>query len=311
MTQFVRRHLAAALSIWKVRRLLSFKARRMPFADPPKLAFALDAKGKPKFSGWRRCYTLLEDFPYVDPQGFIKPIVVKAGFQSDLASLPLKPIVLGAVMLSIVANILATKYLNDFGEMWADAAVVVLVALIVGYLRHDGPWALAAIVHDAIYRNRLADRDVGDLVMRKVMRETGVPAIVAWTFWACLRLFGWAAWRKRSLLAVSISLLLTSAAQAEIVVLQFSASWCPHCVTLSRKFADPAVQAEMKAAKATRSYIDVDGMTQAQRDEWKVKGIPVTVLGERLEDGRVREIRRMNGDATPAKLRAFIRGGGK
>jgi hypothetical protein len=299
----------------------------MPFADPPKLAFALDANGKPKFSGWRRCYTLLADFPYVDPQGFIKPIVVKAGFQSDLASLPLRPIVLGAVLLSIVANVLATKYLNDFGEMWADGAVVVLVALVVGYLRHDGPWASAAIIHDAIYRNRLADRDVGDLVMRKVMRETGVPSIVAWTFWFCLRLFGWAAWRKRSLLAISISLLLTSAAQAETVVVTITGDNCPYCREHARAMTDAGVRAELRTAKALTISLHESTLAQSQVDgqrevpigvngrvvkvePFAVRGWPIVMVVDAQGDqGKI--LRRFDGAMPVGELRAFIRGGGK
>lgn len=103
-------------------------------------------------------------------------------------------------------------------------------------------------------------------------------------------------------------ILACSIASAETVVLSFTGERCPYCRALERTWTDAGVQAELTTAKAKRTTFDTGAMTQAQLDGWKINGIPVTIVGERLDDGSVRELRRLDGATTAENLRAFIRG---
>lgn len=182
------------------------------------------------------------------------------------------------------------------------------------FIAHDDQGFMeAGLVHDWCYRQGPYTRAMADLLFRELLRESGVSWFKAWSAYLALRCFGKRNYTTQRLILFAACLLLfcASAAHAETVLLQFSHDRCPYCRVLDRSFADPQVQSEMIAAKATRRYLDTNGMTEAQLVEWKVTGVPVLVLGETDEQGRVREVRRLNGGATPNQLRAFIRGGGK
>jgi hypothetical protein len=61
-----------------------------------------------------------------------------------------------------------------------------------------GPYASAAVLHDALYRSQVLTRDEADRIFRLAMLESGVSAPMAWTFWASVRSFGWTTWNYRS-----------------------------------------------------------------------------------------------------------------
>lgn len=98
---------------------------------------------------------LNDDLRYVFDMGLV---VVPAGFKTDLASIPFP--------------------LNRF-------------------LRRDGPWARAAVVHDYLYKQSVGlsahnypglNRSLVDAVFKEAMVASGVNGVVAWVFWAFVRL---------------------------------------------------------------------------------------------------------------------------
>jgi hypothetical protein len=58
------------------------------------------------------------------------------------------------------------------------------------------PRVAAGLVHDWLYAARVTSRGDADAVYRNVLIVTGWGRFSAWSEWAALRLFGWAAWRS-------------------------------------------------------------------------------------------------------------------
>lgn len=98
----------------------------------------------------RRVYRLLTDFT-VERPGFL-PVVVHAGFESDLSSVP--------------------RWLSWF-------------------ISHDDEGFLeAGIIHDYLYRHGPFSRAQADLIFRELLAEWGVGFWHRWLAYAALRVFG-------------------------------------------------------------------------------------------------------------------------
>lgn len=115
------------------------------------------------------------------------------------------------------------------------------------------------------------------------------------------------------LVTLSLCLLAWPLAAAERprVVLSFAHANCPHCRRLETAWRSELVQQDLAASQTDRHALDTDRMTAAQLDEWKIRAVPVTVLGERDAEGRVVELRRHDGAMTIDELRNFLRGGAR
>lgn len=131
----------------------------MANADPPKLAFALDAKGIPRPAfRWRDEYAAgnriaeLAEAVEIELDGY-KPIVVPVGFITDFSSVP-----------RILSWFIAP---NDRG------------------------FAEAGIVHDWLYRHGPYSQANADLIFRELLIKWGAPPRRAWLAYFSLRVFGW------------------------------------------------------------------------------------------------------------------------
>ena len=60
-----------------------------------------------------------------------------------------------------------------------------------------GPYAAAAVLHDALYRSQLLTRVESDQVFRAAMIDAGVRRAQAWVLWAGVRIGGWMAWSAK------------------------------------------------------------------------------------------------------------------
>lgn len=188
----------------------------MPFNSPPQIEFAYDADGRQMFDGWRRQYRLTQPLVWRDPRGFLPNITVPAGETSDLASIPTWPLVLGAALITIGVNVLTTRFCSDVTESIVNMLLVVFVGFVIGYLRHDGPWAVAAFIHDVLYKTGQCSKAMADLIFYEILLETLVHRIVAWTFWLMLWAFGRFAYKSAMpLCSVLIALALASPAAAK------------------------------------------------------------------------------------------------
>ncbi len=59
-------------------------------------------------------------------------------------------------------------------------------------IRPDGPWAVAAIVHDFLYTKEAnCPRWMADVQFFTVLRAFGVPLITCIVFWSAVTMFGW------------------------------------------------------------------------------------------------------------------------
>lgn len=151
---------------------------------PPLLEFAYTDGGKrQKFSGWRRVYRLARQFTYDNRFDLLEAITVPEGFESDLATVPTIPFAVGGAM--------AVSAAGYFFGGWAAFLCVLAAVLLVGYLRPSGPWAVAAIVHDYLYRKQVVSRREADSAFYFIMIKTGVCFPTAMLIWASVRLFGW------------------------------------------------------------------------------------------------------------------------
>lgn len=83
-------------------------------------------------------------------------VIVPAGFQTDLASVPRLPL---------------------------------------AYLLTGGRANEAAVIHDFLYTTHQVDRRTADAVLREASTVTGVPTVVRWLMWAGVRAFGWSHWK--------------------------------------------------------------------------------------------------------------------
>jgi hypothetical protein len=163
----------------------------MPFAAPPQVEFAYHADGRQKFKGWRRVYRLTRDFTWHDPRQYVRSITIPAGTESDLATIPVWPIAIGGAILLAAAQASVTQAFGDAVAVPVTFFLGLLIAFLVGYLRHDGPWAPASLIHDFLYTTQLATRAQADLAMYEISRETGVGWPVGNVIWRTLRMFGW------------------------------------------------------------------------------------------------------------------------
>ena len=60
----------------------------------------------------------------------------------------------------------------------------------------DGEYTQAAVLHDFIYKGHVFDRKKCDDVFYEAMGVLNVPGWKRWIMWFCLRLFGFAAYKK-------------------------------------------------------------------------------------------------------------------
>jgi len=61
----------------------------------------------------------------------------------------------------------------------------------------SGPYASAAVLHDALYRGQIVSRAEADRVFRDAMIDAGTRPAQAWLLWAAVRAFGWLAWEAK------------------------------------------------------------------------------------------------------------------
>lgn len=103
--------------------------------------------------------------PYIYVSEKFGEIVVPAGFDTDLASVP--------------------KFARWFASV-------------------DGPWTPAAVIHDFLYV-RASKRDYGhitradaDYIFREAMKVCGVPSYKRWAMWSAVRIGGGRMYRDGS-----------------------------------------------------------------------------------------------------------------
>lgn len=60
----------------------------------------------------------------------------------------------------------------------------------------DGKYRAAAVIHDFLYRTQECSRRAADAVFYHAMRAAGVRRTQALAMWAGVRLGGWVAWRR-------------------------------------------------------------------------------------------------------------------
>lgn len=255
----------------------------------PQLSFAYDANGERKFIGGRAVYSLIKDVEY-ERKGFAK-LVIEAGFESDLSSVP--------------------RWLSWF-------------------IAHDDlGFAEAGIIHDWLYRRGPYTRPQADLLFRELLREWGVDWFKAWAAYLALRAFGKRNYTttRLTLFAVCLVFLLASAAQAEIILVTVTGDNCPYCRAHARAMTDAGVREELRTAKALTISLHESTLAQSQVDgtrevpigvngrvvkvePFRVRGWPIVMVVDAQGDqGKV--LRRFDGAMPVDELRAFIRGGAK
>lgn len=282
----------------------------MPFNAPPQLEFAYHADGRQKFLRGRRVFKLSRDFVYTDLTGALHPISVPGGFESELATIPTLPLAIGAAVLGMVINWLATAWLGDLAAAILGVTFIAVVAVVVGYLRHDGPWAAAAIVHDWLYGTSHVSRRMADAIFLEIMLETGVHPVVAHVMFAAVRLCGWMAYGKpiKWVPFLGLVLLCASPAAAERRVVVFTdPSYCPHCRRLEATFARPAVREAIAERRLELRVVNSSNCSPELLDKYRVRTIPATFLFE-IDGDRAELLGRINGAMSEPELLDFLKG---
>lgn len=117
----------------------------MPFLTP------LIAEELPR-ADWWRLHT-----PLVYRTRWGMEVVVPAGFETDLASIP-------------------ARYRQYFSV--------------------NGLHRRAAVLHDYLYHHRIGTRASADALFYEAMADLGVPYLERTVMWAAVRVGGWVAWRR-------------------------------------------------------------------------------------------------------------------
>ena len=109
----------------------------------------------------------------------------------------------------------------------------------------------------------------------------------------------------RSLLTLAILLCASVASAAERGVVVFSATWCPPCQQMKASvWPDARVKAAIVKGKYTKYVVDVDLDPKATQ-AYRVSSLP-TVIVFRMEGGKAREIRRIEGGVGVTALVHFL-----
>jgi hypothetical protein len=117
-------------------------------------------------------------------------INVPEGFVTDLASIP--PVAWIGGVLVILG--LGFDWLNS----WSNIAIALglLFVFLSPYLRHDGKYTDAAVVHDYIYRIHMFPRWHCDGLFLEMMKVLHVTLWQRWIIYLNVRAFGFMAWRN-------------------------------------------------------------------------------------------------------------------
>ena len=115
-------------------------------------------------------------------------ITVASGFVTDLASIPR--------VAWIGGTLIALGLIFDMFNAWSNAAVALglLFVFLSPYLRHDGKYTEAAVVHDWLYRTHIVPRWQADGYFLEMMKLLKCAAWQRWIIFVNVRLFGWIAW---------------------------------------------------------------------------------------------------------------------
>ncbi len=119
-------------------------------------------------------------------------IEVPAGFVTDLASIPPVAWIGGAlIFLGLVLNELLSSW-------WpcASTGLGLVFVFLSPFLRHDGKYTKAAVIHDWIYRTHMFSRARCDSLFLEMMTVLEVSAWQRWIIYLNVRAFGWIAWRN-------------------------------------------------------------------------------------------------------------------
>jgi hypothetical protein len=82
-----------------------------------------------------------------------------------------------------------------------DLASIPTLVQNIPFLDPTGRSRRPAVLHDYLYNQRGPlgiTRALADKILRAALRAEGCSRTVAWTFWAGVRLGGWASWRDHA-----------------------------------------------------------------------------------------------------------------